>query len=154
MNLSVSTVATSQKVSQREVLREIFIPSISVFLNYTLSLCIFPSYLVLIIPGTETSCMFSHVWASFIFICWNLSDFLGRFIANKYTLREYITSKNIYKFVSCRSVFLILFLLCNVGDNSRGIPNVFKADAWVIIFIVLFSGSSGYFANISMMLGE
>lgn len=54
--------------------------------------------------------------------------------------------------VILRTVFIPLFMLCNVEPRNN-LPVIFAHDAWYIVFMIFFALSNGYLASLCMCFG-
>jgi equilibrative nucleoside transporter 1/2/3 len=136
----------------KRVFREIYVPSLSVFGTFVVTIGVFPSIVVLI--ESEKQCddpdrFYNDLFVPFLFLLFNLFDFLGRFSAGYFQL--IFNDKNIWIPACCRLVFIPLFLFCNVSDSK--LPVLFPNDAFPILFMIIMAFTNGYVASTAMMLG-
>jgi solute carrier family 29 (equilibrative nucleoside transporter), member 1/2/3 len=148
---SVSVSVSREKIL--EVFALIRPAAIGVFLSLFLTLCLFPSVTVLIESekhcSSDATRFNNDLWVPFAFVVFNLTDLIGRLVAPVFPAG--VTASNVWKFAAMRVVFIPLFLLCNVSGTQ--LPVLFQADAFPVIFMVLFGLSNGYLCTLSMMLG-
>lgn len=134
------------------VLRVIKTPALTVFIVFTITICLFPATIVFLLSehhcNTEER-FFNDLFVPFFFVLFNLGDFLGRVIAGYFT--PVFTPKNIWVAGSLRVLFIPLFLLCNLSNSQ--LPVLFHSDAFPVVFMVLFALSNGYVSSTCMQMG-
>jgi hypothetical protein len=138
------------------VLYIIRIPAFSVFINFVISISIFPSLIVSIqpqsdCPSAHSARVFNELWIPIIFVLWNTFDFLGRYLAEYTKHVNLINAKNLWIVADARAFILFLILFCNIKDSR--FPKAFVNDSIPLILISLFGLTGGFVANLSMMLG-
>lgn len=151
-NTSSSNSSHIDFKSIKRVFNTIRIPAISVLLVFTISISIFPAVFVLIESEDKckTSSRFSNdLFIPFLFVMFNLFDFIGRVVAGATT--PIVTAKNIWMASLARVVFIPLVLLCNIANSK--LPIVFDHDVWPILLMALFAFTNGYVACNSMIYG-
>ena len=135
------------------ILKSIWIPALSVFLAFMVTIGVFPSLFVLIESekqcDDDTSRFYNDLFIPFLFLIFNIFDFIGRVCAEKF--KSLLNSKSILPFACLRFLFIPLFLLCNLSNN--GLPVAFKSDFFPIFIDALFALTNGYLASSAMMLG-
>jgi equilibrative nucleoside transporter 1/2/3 len=134
------------------VFKEIMTPALSVTLNFTTTLALFPAIAVMI--RSEKKCrargrFYNDLFIPFLFLLFNLFDLIGRFHAGG--VKRLITPFNVHIPTIGRLVFFPLFLLCRVHGSI--LPQVFGHDYYPILFMIAFAYSNGYLASCSMMFG-
>ena len=135
------------------IFRLIWIPAVSVFLGFTVTIGIFPAAFVQL--QSEYQChansnrFYNDLFVPFLFVVFNLFDLTGRVCAEKF--QPLLNKKNILQFALLRFLFIPLILLCNVSDSQ--LPVVFLNDSFPIIFEILFALTNGYLAAAAMMIG-
>jgi equilibrative nucleoside transporter 1/2/3 len=140
------------------VFKKLRVPSFSVLFCFTVTISLFPSLIVLIESANQCNNSpnqdrFSNdLFVPFLFLMFNLCDFIGRCTAGLGASTALFTAKTIWIPSVCRLVFIPLFLLCKISDSQ--FPTVFTNDAWPIIIMVFFAFTNGYVATSSMMLGS
>lgn len=139
-----------------KVFRLISVPAFAVCYTYATSLAVFPPVIVDIEPTEKCTSNpslqgFNQMWISFLFILWNLFDFLGRYCAERVKDVIFINSRNIWKYTLLRSVLVILIMFCNI--KGARLPHIFVSDAFPVIFLVALSFTNGLLANLAMMYG-
>jgi equilibrative nucleoside transporter 1/2/3 len=134
------------------VYRQILVPSLSVFFVFTMTIGIFPSLIVLLESEDKcrSSSRFSNdLYVPFFFLLFNLFDLIGRVTGG--ATQPLFTSKNVWMAALARTVFVPLFLLCNVSNSQ--LPVLFKSDIFPIVFMAFMAFSNGYTASLCMMMG-
>lgn len=123
------------------------------YLTFAVTLALFPSITVLIESSQQCSSNASRfnndLFIPFMFLLFNLFDFIGRVFAGVNQLG--LTPNTVWIAVACRVIFIPLFLFCNVSGSQ--LPVLFGSDAFPIIFMILFALSNGYLSTLSMMFG-
>ncbi len=135
-----------------KVFHDIKIVAFSVFLTFAVTIGIFPSLIVLFTSVNRckrNARAFNDLFIPFLFVIFNLFDFVGRITAGKTGVR--FTKNTIWIASSARLIFFPLFLLCNVDGTH--LPVVFNSDAFPIIFMTIFAFTNGYVASTCMMMG-
>jgi equilibrative nucleoside transporter 1/2/3 len=134
------------------VYKKLWISSLSVMFTFTVTIAIFPSLIVLV-QSTEyckSSNRFSNdLFVPFMFLLFNLCDWIGRASGEWYTLG--LTSTNIWIFALLRVIFFPLFLLSNVANSQ--LPVVFNNDACPILFMIGLALSNGFLSTRCMIQG-
>jgi len=130
----------------------LFVPAVSVFLTFTVTIGVFPAIVVLI--ESQDKCISSNrfhndLFLPVLFVLYNLCDFCGRISAEYFT--PLLNKGNMLQFSVFRFVFIPLILLCNISNSK--LPIVFVNDAFPIIIVCAFAFTNGYLASCAMMLG-
>jgi equilibrative nucleoside transporter 1/2/3 len=136
----------------RSVLVKLWSPALSVFMVFTVTLSIFPILTVLTKSTRycDTSNRFyNDLFVPFQFLLFNMTDFLGRFIAGHYGTA--FSPRVVLICTFLRIGFIPMFLLLHIRDSI--LPHVFNNDSCPIIFMICMGLSNGYLASVSMMLG-
>lgn len=137
-----------------EIFDIIRVPALAVFINFTVTLSLFPALTVLLESSQKCKSserFYNDLYVPIFFLMYNFFDFVGRIVAGLTAPSGLFTAENIWMGAASRAVFYPLFLLCNLS-NSR-LPVLFKDDAFPFIFMILFALSSGYVGNHCMMFG-
>jgi len=142
------------KVNFKDIIRKTWIFNLSVFLNFFVTLGVFPSYHSL----AETTSS-NQTWQKYFvpvacFLVFNVCDLLGRMVAHWVKWPKPSFSGSIITLVLslARFSFIPLLLFCNISPEDRNITKVyFKSDTAFLIINILFSLTNGYIANICMM---
>lgn len=119
---------------------------LAIFFTFAITL-VFPVFASII----ESTHVESHnvllqrsIYIPLVYLIWNLGDLLGRVLCAVPLLRMLITSPRTMLIYSIsRSVFIILFLTCNIhpGDPLR--PALFRSDVWYLVLQLLFGILNG-----------
>ena len=139
--------------SVRAIFKLIWIPAVSVFLAFVVTIGVFPALFVFI--ESERKCardanrFYNDLFIPFLFLVFNLFDFVGRVCAEKF--KPLLNLKTILPFALLRFAFVPLFLLCDISDSK--LPVAFKSDFFPIFIDVLFAFTNGYLASCAMILG-
>jgi len=149
----IGTLSELPKI--REVLAKSWIYGLTIFLNFTVTLCIFPAIAVLVQSEAKKS---NSEWSAkyftpvTVFLLFNVGDFLGRYLATWIKLpgrtilgKIVVLSASIF-----RLAFIPLFMFCNIPTDD-GHKILFKSDADFILIMSLFSLSNGYIGSICML---
>jgi equilibrative nucleoside transporter 1/2/3 len=148
-----SPVVSISKDKLLEVFAQIRPAAMGAYLSFFVTLSLFPSITVLIESekhcNSDATRFNNDLWIPFYFVMFNLTDLIGRLVAPMFPAG--VTASNVWKFAAMRVVFIPLFLLCNVSGTQ--LPVLFQADAFPVLFMVLFGFSNGYLCTLSMMLG-
>ena len=137
----------------KEILNSIWVPALSVFLSFTVTIGVFPALFVFV--ESEKQChddssrFYNDLYIPFLFLIFNLFDFIGRVSAEKF--KPLLNSKTILPFAFLRFLFIPLFLLCNISNSE--LPVVMKSDFFPVFIDALFAVTNGYLASCAMMLG-
>jgi hypothetical protein len=134
------------------ILRIVKTPAFTVWLVFATTIAVFPSTIVLL--QSQHHCntderFFNDLFVPFFFVMFNVGDFLGRIIAGHFP--PILTPKNILFAGMARTVFIPLFLLCNLSNSQ--LPVVFKSDVFPILFMLFFALSNGYVSSTCMQMG-
>ncbi|XP_065895390.1 equilibrative nucleoside transporter 1-like isoform X4 [Dysidea avara] len=139
-----------------EVLKEIWVYALSVYLVFVVTLSMFPTVLTNIKSVSyHSDNPEKYPWSDCLFVpfmcflVFNVSDFVGR------TVPQWIVwPKNRYVILVstlCRVVLIPLLLLCNhKGSHTDNI--VFKSDIFPILFNTILGVTNGYLATVCMIL--
>jgi equilibrative nucleoside transporter 1/2/3 len=135
-----------------EVYKKVMIPSLSVFFTFTVTIAIFPALTVLVESTQKcenSNRFFNDLFSPFLFLMFNVFDFLGRIAAG--STRPIFTPKNIWIGSLARIIFWPAFLFLNVSNSQ--LPILFPSDACPILFMAIMAFTNGYIASNSMMMG-
>jgi solute carrier family 29 (equilibrative nucleoside transporter), member 1/2/3 len=123
------------------------------YLTFAVTLALFPSITVLIESSQQCSSNATRfnndLFIPFMFLLFNLFDFIGRLFAGVSKLG--LTPDTVWIVALCRVIFFPLFLFCNVSGSR--LPVLFHSDAFPILFMIAFALSNGYVSTLSMMFG-
>jgi len=131
----------------------------SVFLNFCVSLAVFPSITVLVtsqFSGDEDN-VFATVYFTPVacFLLFNVGDYTGRILASQIQLPKAtaLGQNIILTSTILRIGFIPLFMYCNAAPSVRNLPVYFDKDADYYALMVIFSITNGYIGNLCMMMG-
>lgn len=149
VNISYDTVLSTLNI--------IKVPAFSEFINFVITLSAFPAVIVLIkpierCPSSSSLRIFNSLWIPILFVAVGLFDFVGRYSAQIFKNKiKFINAKNVWIFAISRSIVVMLLLFCNIQDSQ--LPRLFLSDIAPLVLVSIHGFSSGYIANLSMMLG-
>ena len=134
------------------VFKSVRVCALSVTFAFTVTIGLFPALIVLI--NSTNKCktnnrFYNDLFTPFLFLMFNLFDFIGRYTAGTTTL--ILSPTNVWKASLARIIFFPLFMLCNV-DQSQ-LPIIFTNDAFPILIMALFATSNGYISSACMIMG-
>lgn len=128
--------------------------AISVMMAFWVTLALYPSVTVLVVPQNPYTSQWTGKYFLPItcFLLFNLSDFLGRFAGRFCPIS--LKNKYLLLFISFSRISLIaLIMLCNATPRSH-LPVVFKSEVYYILFITLLGFSNGYVIINAMISGS
>eukprot|EP01031_Cornospumella_fuschlensis_P040143 gene40143-48918_t len=134
--------------------KKLYAPLIGVLLTFTVTISVFPSLTVLLestdrcANGNSTG-FSTALFTPFLFVLYNLGDFIGRILAGHFPLL--LSTPSLPWAALVRAVMVPLLLLSNIGGSQ--LPAVFKNDVCACFFMLLLSTSNGYVASVCMMRG-
>ncbi len=148
-------IADHTSSSPLEVFRQVFIPALSVWGTFAVTIGIFPA-LTVFLESTDrckpnSNRFFNDLFVPFLFLLCNIFDFAGRILAGSSLIPHLLSSKNIWIAAGARLAFFPLFMLCKISDSK--LPIVFNHDAFPIVFMSLMALTNGYVASHCMMMG-
>ncbi|CAK9088575.1 ATPase family protein 2 homolog (Spermatogenesis-associated factor protein) (Spermatogenesis-associated protein 5) [Durusdinium trenchii] len=117
--------------------------AVAVFATFWVSLSVFPGITVLIVPAHLSRLRFHPI----VVLLYNVGDLLGRVIAT----RVAVPSRMLPRYAFCRTLLVLLLLLCNVQDSR--LPSVFVHDAWPLAFSLALGLTNGHLGSLCMTLG-
>eukprot|EP00122_Pirum_gemmata_P015910 Pgem_evm1s14868 len=136
---------------QFEVLRTvkaIWPQMINIFLNFFITLTLFPGIIQHINPPTTNGTIQLYYTPVVCFLGFNLFDFLGRNFAGYV---QYPRARLLFIPVLLRFIFFVFFLFSHTKYVITDDYTWFPGTWWPVVFIVLFSLSNGYFGSLGMM---
>ncbi|XP_077143558.1 equilibrative nucleoside transporter 2 isoform X2 [Ranitomeya variabilis] len=139
-----------QSVSVWIVFKKIWVMALTIVITFGVTLSVFPAITAKVISHSE-----NEDWKKFFnpvccFLIFNTMDWIGRSITTK-TLWPGPDCKYLPLLAASRSIFVPLFMFCNIPDRTY-LYSFFFNDAWFIIFMIFFSVSNGYFVSLPMCL--
>jgi len=143
------------KVNPLSVFGKIFPYAFSVYFVFTVTLACFPATTLMV---KSVNAEAYPTWANtyFIPVCcfvlFNVGDYLGRLAAEKIAWPGPGKAGMAITFIASllRVGFIPLFVFCNADPVNRSLPVLFYSDTAYILFMFLFSFSTGYITNICM----
>lgn len=86
------------------------------------------------------------------FLVFNIGDFLGRYICS-FPIFIIWSAKKIPMLAAARTLFIPLFLMCNVQRGSSSVPSVpvISSDFLFMLLLFLFGWSNGYVSSLCLM---
>ncbi|KAJ6664711.1 hypothetical protein lerEdw1_006284 [Lerista edwardsae] len=134
------------------IFKKIWIMAASVCLVFAVTIGVFPAVTI----GVRSTIAGKTLWAKYFtpvscFLMFNVFDWAGRSL----TAVCMWPGKDSYLLplmVILRTVFIPLFMLCNVQPREN-LPVIFAHDAWYIVFMIFFALSNGYLASLCMCFG-
>lgn len=127
--------------SRSQVIQSIWPFMISIAVDYTVTLMLF--------PGIETeivSCSLADWMPVLLMFTFNLTDFVGKIMAGVF---QDMSASSMMTLSMSRIVFLPLLFLC-VGPHR--ISPFFKTESWSFFFTSLFGVSNGVFGSLPMIV--
>eukprot|EP01136_Pigoraptor_vietnamica_P040339 Opistho-1_new@1037 len=120
--------------------------AVAVGYNFFITLALFPG----ITSSVESSNNFSSrlFVPIYNFLGFNIGDYIGRHAAGMF---QRPGPKTLWIPIAIRTVFVPLFMFCNVKDSR--FPTPFHHDAWPVIFMIIFAITNGYYGSLAMMYG-
>ena len=129
-------------------------PATCIFLTFTITLCLFPSWVSELKSSHECENNYrldNDLYVPFNFVVFNMGDLLGRLIAGHIPVnRIRHLSRKLVMCATLRILFLPLFLMCTStfdGENNIGIRN----DFFSLLVQSLFAVSNGILISTSFI---
>lgn len=152
MNNEVA-VKPVQNTSMLGIAKRIWLHMFCVTYTFVITLACFPavtSRIKAVSGGTQwTDVYFTPVCC---FLLFNLSDWIGRTFASYVHIPSSSNKLALTIGVFSRSVFPVLFMLCN-AQPRRSLPVIFNQDWYFVVFMFLFGFSNGHFSTLCMQYG-
>ena len=130
-------------------------PAICIFLNFTVTLSVFPSWISQLKSSHECENRFrlnNDLYIPFSFVVFNIGDLLGRLVSGYIpVVRIQNLSQKLVVCAALRALLLPMFLVCNTAmgkDSSIVVRN----DFFSLLVQLLFAVSNGILVSISFML--
>jgi len=140
-----------------QVVKKSWIHIFSVFLCYTVTLAVYPGVTALVRPASHTPSTWNDKF--FVPVCCflvvSLGDWMGRSVTTitQWPPPSFLADVGVLLGSMARVSFIPLIMFCNVAPLNRSTQVLFKSDIAYVIIMVFFGFSSGYLANVSLMLG-
>ncbi|XP_007443783.1 equilibrative nucleoside transporter 2 [Python bivittatus] len=132
------------------VLRKIWLPALSIVMDFSITLSVFPAITTRIVSSSENLSWQNFFTPVCCFLTFNIMDWLGR-SSTSYFLWPQKHLRLLPAVVGLRVLLIPMFLLCNIPGQTY-LPVLFLHDAWFVFLMVLFSFSNGYFVSATMCL--
>jgi equilibrative nucleoside transporter 1/2/3 len=136
----------------KKVLQQVWIPAVSVWGVFVVSLSTFPAITVNMVSTQKCDSserFYNDQFVPFLYVMFNLGDFSGRWIAQ--TFPPLFNAQNLWKASLGRVILVPIYLLCNIDGNQ--LVNVFTGDAWAILLTLFLGLSNGYVCSLAMLFG-
>jgi equilibrative nucleoside transporter 1/2/3 len=132
------------------IMKKIASPALAVFLNFTITLAVFPSITAKIRSTSGNSSRITNdlFIPMAVFINFNLFDLFGRSIAGWKTM---FGPKTLVTPVLWRLIFIPALLLCEVEGSS--LPHLLRNDAFPYLIIAFLALTNGFLGSLCMMYG-
>jgi len=117
---------------------------------FVITLAVFPPITVSIMPTNPT--VHPLIFTAFHFLVFNVGDLMGRIVCS-WPKALIWSSTKILKLSVARTLFIPLFLLCNVQKSSSPFSTdaVITSDSLYMLILLAFGFSNGYVASVGMM---
>jgi equilibrative nucleoside transporter 1/2/3 len=129
---------------------------LTIFLTFGITLIfpVFASTVESVHKDSDHTLLQRKIFIPFIYLVWNLGDFLGRVCCGKPRLAVLIKNPKVLLMYSiARLIFIPLFLTCNVNSASSGKSNaIINSDTWYIMLQFLFGLSNGQLCTSCFMI--
>lgn len=142
-----------QRSSFAVVFRTIWLSSVTVFINFTITGSLWPGMVTLVQSSSDSSSPLSHdAWFQTVnVVIFTLGDYLGRVLAGIPLLSQQMFPPHrrkplLFGLVCLRVGFFLFFAFC-----IR--PAWIRSDAAVFVGVFVFSTSNGFFGSLGMMHG-
>lgn len=146
--LDMASPTIEEPISPLSVGRKLKVPSLSIFMSFSLSM-LFPVFLPVVWPihSELDSILFSRdIFGNFALFVWNLGDLSGRLLCG---INRFVITRNttllFYSFA--RFVFIPLLFLCNL----HGQGGLIQSDFGYLFIQFLFGLSTGHICTSAMM---
>uniref|UniRef100_A0A3B3BM74 Solute carrier family 29 member 1b n=1 Tax=Oryzias melastigma TaxID=30732 RepID=A0A3B3BM74_ORYME len=139
-------------LDMKRILSLIWVLALSVCFLFTVTIGIFPA----VTADTRSTLAAGGSWEKYFipvccFLLFNLCDWSGRSLT-AVCMWPRKDSLVLPVCVLCRTLFIPLFMLCNVEPRFH-LPVFFHHDGFFIVFMILFAFSNGYLASLCMCYG-
>jgi len=128
-------------------------PAAAVFINFAITIAMFPS--IAVNMKSEYECIrmsrvFNDLFVPILLFLFNVGDLLGRSIAGKFS-PDFIHPHNVWVFSAARIIFVPIFLMSNIRNNA--LPVLFKSDVCTVGNMIALGATNGFVASKAMMFG-
>lgn len=90
------------------------------------------------------------LFSSFHFVVLNVGDFIGRTFCAHPSIVVW-SGKRLLTLSLARTLFIPLFLMCNIQRSSNSPPPIINSDVIYLLILLAFSFSSGYVSSLCVM---
>jgi equilibrative nucleoside transporter 1/2/3 len=129
-------------------------PATCIFLTFTVTLCLFPSWLSQLRSSHECETHFrlsNDLYVPFSFVVFNLGDLAGRLMSEKVPVeRLRHMSLKLVIAAACRVVFFPLLLFCVSEASDRHMMTI-ESDFYSLVVQFLFAFTNGILLSCSFM---
>ncbi|CAO3668133.1 unnamed protein product [Rhizopus stolonifer] len=144
-----------ESVTVAEVVRKTYGLIFSVSYVFAITLMLFPSLTALIKsvrrPNHSGRFFDDDIFIAFHFLLFNVGDWVGRVMPLSNRLQVFKV-KSLISLSLLRTVFIPLFLVCNVIVSSeRYLPALIQSDLVYFLIVWLFAVSNGWVGSLAMM---
>ncbi|KAI0796511.1 nucleoside transporter-domain-containing protein [Abortiporus biennis] len=156
LDMGVSSSAISIPAEKKEQIIRVskanMIYYIAVAYVFVVTLSVFPPITVLIVstnPGVHPL-----LFSAFHFFVFNVGDFSGRYMCSIQRIQIW-SEKRLFGLSLARTLFIPLFLMCNIQRSSPSILGprtpIINSDIFYMFILLLFGVSNGYISSLCMM---
>jgi hypothetical protein len=134
-----------------ETLSTVASPAAAVFVNFAITIAMFPSIAVHMKSQHECSSpnrLFNDLFVPCLLFLFNVGDLVGRYIAGKFS-PAFITAHNVWMYSVARTIFVPVLLTSNLRGSM--LPVLFTSDAQTIFHMVMLGVTNGFVASKAMM---
>lgn len=137
-----------------DLLQVIWRPALTVFINYLVTLAIFPVWTSKLESTgyceLSSSRVQNDLFQPLLLVTFNAFDLCGKFAAGK-LISKVTSGKGLLYSSFARFILFPCFLLCNASDSSNAV--LFNYDGWPFLFMALLGISNGCVSSMGMMHG-
>ena len=149
------TEESSSEEDLLTLLRTTKYPILTVFLNYIVTLSIYPVWTSKL--QSTQYCQSSYrihndLFQPMLLVVFNMCDLCGKFTAG-YLIRYLTTGKGLFYGSTIRVLLIPALLYCTTNENDSSLVVFFPHDAYPIVFLALLGYTNGCVSSLGMMLG-
>jgi len=115
---------------------------------FIITLSVFPAISTAILPTNPNT--HPLLFTAIHFLAMNLGDFFGRFIC-AYPSVYIWSAKRLLTLSLARTLFIPIFLMCNVQGSTPGHSPIISSDFLFMIIMLVFGATNGYVSSLCMM---
>jgi equilibrative nucleoside transporter 1/2/3 len=146
----------TDEVDEAAVFTAIKGPAACIFLVFTVTLALFPSFTSELASNRQCRTHFrlhNDLYVPFSFVFFNIGDLVGRMLAEKVPVQRIRhLSRKLVIFGTLRSLFLPVFLLCKTNLNSVHASNfVVPSDIFSSVVLFTFAVTNGLLVSTAFM---